>query len=1033
MVFAAIHIIQAQAIKQGNSYLPTIFAQSPNAGSLGTYGDIPVSLFNGVPNININLYNLKVDNFEMPISLSYHLANVKPEERPGWVGLGWNLNAGGVITRNIVGKPDEIMDPQNSSNHTAISYYNNYGILSGSNWKSLTMMQGYSICVPALDCPYPGPDEFSFNVNGISGSFYKNYEGEWVVSANQNIDLKITDELKSDFKLYDVGYPINPNHSPRNYTIKRIIYGFTLTTDDGTQYIFGKTPQSVEFSASTTSGTSDPYSNRFVAKAWHLTKIILPSNKEIVFSYNALDGDLNEYPANQQNNRAVFKQYVSTSSMGYQIGGVGSSTSTNDYKILSRSYVTYLESISTENTNIYFSKSLANDLEYDFSGNLAPTQWAQYTNNNDYDPGNNLGGLYMANKHWYKLDQMVVTRPGTNFVVYRADFNYLENPTKRLKLIGLEESGKTYNNIVKRHFFEYNPQSLPNYNSKKIDHWGYPNNGMGVNDDGVPTTGYSYHMTRQPNPNYMQAEILTKIEFPTGGYTNFEYENHTFSQVVEKASLGGGQVTFGLIPAASSNEIAGGLRVKKITTDPLYSGTPIVKEYFYVKDYTNGNMGTSGILAGRPIYYEYGNTPNYQFMRMSSDSFSTVNDTRGSHVTYSKVVEKLSDGSYTEFTYSNHDNGYIDHPAYLALYDDQGTGWIDTMVKKLPFNSVAAERGNVLFEKKYNTQNQLVEQTKNFYDDNPGRFTDKIRSVFFSVDQYGEVVQNGPFTEVGTLITVYKMAAFANYSNHVFLKKKEHTLYDIANNTSLLTTTDFTYNSQPNHHHLRSTKNTTNNATGNYLETKYFYPGDNEMSSQPYVSNLVTKNIVGKPLQTQTFRNTEKLSEQTTQYFPFPSSDPTRPLLLPEFIFSKIGNIPGGLPEKKVTFKYDTVGNIIQYTQEDGVPVSVVWGYSKTLPVAKLENIEYSNIPSNLITAVQSASNGTSEAALITELDNLRTQLPATMVTTYTYQSLIGISTITDVKGNLTTYTYDDFGRLKWVKDKNGKILSENQYHYKNQ
>ena len=396
MIFLGIYLNNAQAIRQDNSYLPTIFAQSPNVGSLGTYGDIPVSLFNGVPNININLYNLKVDNFEMPISLSYHLANNKPEERPGWVGLGWNLNVGGVITRNIVGKPDEIMDPQNSSNPTAISYYNNYGILNGNSWKSETNLQLYSNCIPNLNCPYPGPDEFSFNVNGISGSFYKNHEGQWIVSANQNIDIKITDELKTDFKLFDVGYPTNPNHSPKNYILKRIIYGFTLITDDGTQYIFGKTPQSVEFSASTTSGTSDPYNNRFVAKAWYLTKIILPNNKEIVFNYNALDGDLNEYPANQQNNRAVFKQYVSTSAMSYQIGYLGSSTSNTDYKILSRSYITYLESIVTENTNIYFSKSLANDLEYDFSGNIATTQWSQYTNNNDYDPGNNLGGLYMV-------------------------------------------------------------------------------------------------------------------------------------------------------------------------------------------------------------------------------------------------------------------------------------------------------------------------------------------------------------------------------------------------------------------------------------------------------------------------------------------------------------------------------------------------------------------------------------------------------------------------------------------------------------
>jgi uncharacterized protein RhaS with RHS repeats len=53
------------------------------------------------------------------------------------------------------------------------------------------------------------------------------------------------------------------------------------------------------------------------------------------------------------------------------------------------------------------------------------------------------------------------------------------------------------------------------------------------------------------------------------------------------------------------------------------------------------------------------------------------------------------------------------------------------------------------------------------------------------------------------------------------------------------------------------------------------------------------------------------------------------------------------------------------------------------------------------------------------------------MVTTYTYLPLVGVSTITDPKGDIITYSYDSFGRLEFVKDKSGNILSENQYNYK--
>ncbi len=39
----------------------------------------------------------------------------------------------------------------------------------------------------------------------------------------------------------------------------------------------------------------------------------------------------------------------------------------------------------------------------------------------------------------------------------------------------------------------------------------------------------------------------------------------------------------------------------------------------------------------------------------------------------------------------------------------------------------------------------------------------------------------------------------------------------------------------------------------------------------------------------------------------------------------------------------------------------------------------------------------------------------------------------TDPKGNTVYYDYDDFGRLEYVKDSEFKILSKNQYHYKDQ
>ncbi|HEX3007804.1 MAG TPA: hypothetical protein VHO90_09340, partial [Bacteroidales bacterium] len=80
---------------------------SPDAASLGKYGDVPVSLNTGTPNINIPLYSHKGQDLSLSISLDYNASGFKVSEVSSWVGLGWTLNTGGVITRYVHGFPDE--------------------------------------------------------------------------------------------------------------------------------------------------------------------------------------------------------------------------------------------------------------------------------------------------------------------------------------------------------------------------------------------------------------------------------------------------------------------------------------------------------------------------------------------------------------------------------------------------------------------------------------------------------------------------------------------------------------------------------------------------------------------------------------------------------------------------------------------------------------------------------------------------------------------------------------------------------------
>lgn len=101
LAFFAESVSFAQIPEQAKSQL------SATAAALGEYGDVPVSPFTGVPQVEIPLYEIQCGDHKFPISLSYHGGGVRPDQVPGWVGQGWSLNAGGCITRIIKNQPDE--------------------------------------------------------------------------------------------------------------------------------------------------------------------------------------------------------------------------------------------------------------------------------------------------------------------------------------------------------------------------------------------------------------------------------------------------------------------------------------------------------------------------------------------------------------------------------------------------------------------------------------------------------------------------------------------------------------------------------------------------------------------------------------------------------------------------------------------------------------------------------------------------------------------------------------------------------------
>ena len=93
-------------VRSNVEQLPQVF--TPTAAGLGRYGKVPVSYFNGLPNITVPIIELRAKNYTLPVFLSYHAGGNKPSEHAGPVGLGWSLNAGGCINRIVNGLKDEM-------------------------------------------------------------------------------------------------------------------------------------------------------------------------------------------------------------------------------------------------------------------------------------------------------------------------------------------------------------------------------------------------------------------------------------------------------------------------------------------------------------------------------------------------------------------------------------------------------------------------------------------------------------------------------------------------------------------------------------------------------------------------------------------------------------------------------------------------------------------------------------------------------------------------------------------------------------
>jgi len=210
-------------------------------------------------------------------------------------------------------------------------------------------------------------------------------------------------------------------------------------------------------------------------------------------------------------------------------------------------------------------------------------------------------------------------------------------------------------------------------------------------------------------------------------------------------------------------------------------------------------------------------------------------------------------------------------------------------------------------------------------------------------------------------------------------------------------------------------------ATTSSVETKsvnLYYPSDIATIgnlSETDITNLNTlqnnKHNVSEVVKTESLLNGNVLDSKQVTFSSFQGN------ILPSLIQSKKTT---NILEDRVEFlEYNFFGNPTLVSLKNEIKIRYYYNVNQQVTM-KIENAD--GIP-----VIDDSIN------LNTTPCYYQNQYPSSMVTQYNYDSITNnLISIVDPKCDKTTYTYDSFGRLQNVKDKDGNILTENEYHYKN-
>ena len=470
-------IVCAQQLPSVTS-LTNVLPPSPNALEQTRYSGVPINYSTGSANVQIPMGEIKSGKITVPISINYSGGNgIKVNQIASRTGMSWALQAGGLISRTVYGRPDEsskwLTPPAGLSEDSPPVYY----YLDSATQNTI-----------AYDTQ---SDIFNFEFNGYSGKFIlKPTERTKVIQLSPS-PLRIETNFNGEFA--------------GNWTIR-------ITDPKGFVYLFGGTT-ATEKSKTVADGAGCGKSyDAPIATAWYLIKISRYSGEYVSFNYSALTFDYVVDGA-----QTLIRTPQSTViAPKCTTGTCGARSESQVCKTTLQSQGVLLSSITSNLNQVSFNYVTRTDLPNDRLLSLI-----QFSKRNTADTTqsviyNNFGFeyIYSNNTSYYNA------YGGGTALTTRA---FLKTVTRSVAGQAAQYYRLNYLNI----------NALASRLSFAQDYWGFFNGKNNVNlvpksaEPELESLFPSNLANREPDAAYSAFGLLSSITYPTGGKDSLQYESNT--------------------------------------------------------------------------------------------------------------------------------------------------------------------------------------------------------------------------------------------------------------------------------------------------------------------------------------------------------------------------------------------------------------------------------------------------------------------------------------------------------------------------